>query len=203
MNEPTGNDRTLREAEFLPSAPMYHTVQASIACVVLAVIILIAAIPTVGIALIAMPIPIGLFFLIKWYYTKYYDRMSCVLTDRKLLIGRGVWNRTEQAVPMDKITDMQMNQTFVMRWLDLEAIKIETAGQSNMVGGLTGIVGIKDSRGFREAVLAQRDKVVGTADRGDATVSSPAHAEDQGVLVDIRDTLKRIETHLERTSGDN
>ncbi|MEM1424808.1 MAG: PH domain-containing protein [Planctomycetota bacterium] len=193
MSESASGERVLVEAEFLPSAPMYNTVQASIAYVVIALVIIPIGIVTFGIGLIGLIIPIGLFFFTKWYWTKYYERMSCVLTDRKLLIGRGVWNRTEQAVPMDKITDMQMKQSWIMRWLDLEAIRVETAGQSNQIGGLAGIVGIRDSRAFRAAVLEQRDRVVGSADRGsDGAVSADALASDP-VLEEIRDTLVRIE----------
>ncbi|GAB4544921.1 MAG: PH domain-containing protein [Phycisphaerales bacterium] len=199
-SETTGqgiDERVLAEAEFLPSAPMFHTVQASIGYGVMALIGLVLAPFTFGITLLLVALAAGLFFFTRWYYVKYYERMSCTLTDRKLLIGRGVWNRTEQAVPLDKITDMQMNQSFIMRWLDLEAIRVETAGQSNMIGGLAGIVGVKDSRGFRAAVLRQRDRTVGTADRGEAPAAAPSPGADL-VLVEIRDALLRIEESLQR-----
>ena len=195
MNEQASGERVLMEAEFLPSAPMYNPVQASIGYAVIALLILIAAIPTFGIALLAMPIPIGLYLFTKWYYEKYYATLSCVLTDRKLTIARGVWSRTEQAIPMDKITDLQMNQSWIMRWLKLEAIRVETAG-ATMVSGLSGIVGIKDSRAFREAVLEQRDKVVGSADRAPESVTPAGTIASDSVLEEIRDTLVRIEEHL-------
>lgn len=195
----TDDERVLLEAEFLPSAPLFYTVQASIGYAIMALIGLALAPFSFGISLLGTAVAVGLFFLTRWYFQMYYERMSCSLTDRKLLISRGVWNRTEQAVPMDKITDMQMNQSFIMRWLELESIRVETAGQSNTIGGLNGIVGIRDSRAFREAVLNQRDRVVGTADRGVNDIA-PASA-DQTVLTDIRDTLKRIEEHLTRTDN--
>ncbi len=200
-SEQQSGEVVLLEAEFLPSAPMYNTVQASIAYGVIALLMVFFSLFTFGLSLLALPIPVGLFFLTKWYYTKYYERLSCTLTDRKLVIARGVWNRVEQAVPMDKITDLQMTQSFIMRWLDLEAIRVETAGQTMVAGGLAGIVGIKDSREFRAAVLAQRDLVVGTAAGGPAEpMTAAADTSDQSVLEEIRDALLRIEDRLEERS---
>ena len=200
MNEQASGERVLMEAEFLPSAPMYNTVQASIGYAVIALVIIPIGIVTFGIGLLALVIPIGLFFFTKWYYKKYYETISCVLTDRKLTIARGVWSRTEQAIPMDKITDLQMTQTWIMRWLNLEAIRVETAG-ATMVSGLSGIVGIKDSRAFRQAVLEQRDKVVGSADRAPEGAPSASTPAGDPVLEEIRDTLVRIEEHLKKSAG--
>ena len=88
-----------------------------------------------------------------------------------------------------------------MRYFDIEALSVETAGQSS-VGSLIHLAGIKDGREFRDAVLAQRDLIVGTSgDKpagsmlNESTNTAGASAE---LLTEIRDTLKRIEKHLER-----
>jgi putative membrane protein len=194
----TNDERIISRAEFLPAARKYFVVNASIGYGVFAFVLVVLAPFTLGIPLLFLPIPIGLFLITNWYYAKYYEHLSCVLTDRKLIVSRGIWNRTEQAVPLDKITDMQMNQGPIMRWLDLESMKVETAGQTAGVGGaLVGIVGIKGSREFRADVLRQRDRVTSNSRRSEAP-SAPAPS-DEGVLTDIRDTLRRIEEHLTRT----
>lgn len=197
------DEKILREATFSPQAPMYYTVNATIFFVIFLVLPCVGFAPfTFGLSLFGLVVPAALFGVTLWYYRMFYKRLSCSLTNRKLIIGRGILTRTEQAVPLDKITDMQMNQGPVMRWLNLESIKVETAGSmGGAAGALVGLVGIEGSRAFRAAVLEQRDKVVGSADRESAAPQTAASAVSNGsdeVLTDIRDTLRRIETHLAR-----
>ena len=59
------------------------------------------------------------------------------------------------------------------------------------------LTGINDTEAFRSAVLAQRDAVVEAARAGESTPSLPAGtAGADGVLVEIRDALLRIEERL-------
>ena len=201
-------ERVLREATFTPEAIRYHSLSATIGSAFLFVILGLAlAFPTVGISLILLAVPAGVWALSKWYYTKYFAKLSCVLTDRKLKISKGLIFRTEKAVPLDKITDVQKTQGPLMRYLDLESMSVETAGGTGATGGaLVSLVGIEDSRAFREEVLEQRDRVVGTHDAGESARPAPsgtaaapapaADAESLAVLSEIRDTLARIETRL-------
>lgn len=202
-------ERILREAEFTPEAIKYHVLSATIGSAVLFVILALAlAIPTIGFSLILLLVPAGVWALSQWYYTMYFEKLSCVLTARKLKIGKGLLFRTEKAIPLDKITDMQMNQGPLMRYLDLESMSVETAGNAGSAGGaLVSMVGIRDSREFREAVLTQRDRVVGSQDASDrpvpaapapssADLSGASPSESLAVLTEIRDTLSRIEIRL-------
>ena len=202
-------ERILREAEFTPEAIKYHVLSATIGSAVLFVILALAlAIPTIGFSLILLLVPAGVWALSQWYYTMYFEKLSCVLTARKLKIGKGLLFRTEKAIPLDKITDMQMNQGPLMRYLDLESMSVETAGNAGSAGGaLVSMVGIRDSREFREAVLTQRDRVVGSQDASDrpapaapepsnADLSGASPSESLAVLTEIRDTLARIEARL-------
>ncbi len=202
-------ERILQEASFTPEAIKYHTLSATIGSAIIFVIIALAlAIPTFGFSLILLAVPLGVWALSQWYYTLYFQKLSCILTARKLKISKGLLFRTEKAIPLDKITDMQMNQGPLMRYLDLESMSVETAGNAGSSGGaLVSLVGIRDSREFREAVLAQRDRVVGSQDISDRP-APPASAqgdasssETLAVLSEIRDTLGRIESRLHDTSG--
>lgn len=183
---------------------MSATIGSAVIFVILAVVL---AVPTVGVSLILLAVPAIVWAISKWYYSLYFQKLSCVLTARKLKIGKGLLFRTEKAIPLDKITDMQMNQGPLMRYLDLESMKVETAANAGSAGGaLVSLVGIKDSREFREAVLTQRDRVVGSQDledRADAAAPAPqdpaaiaSPPETLAVLTEIRDTLARIETLL-------
>lgn len=121
----------------------------------------------------------------------YLNRMSCTLTDRTLIVRKGIFNRIEKTIPLEKITDLGMKQGPIMRAMDLWGISVETAGSSgsSQSGALVSLVGIKDTKAFRDRVLSQRDTLQGHATDGPIRGSGGA----PDVLIDIRDTLRRIE----------
>lgn len=176
--------RTLIEAEFNPKVRSYWLLSGTF--------ILVATI--IGIVLLPVWWILGL-----WATQRYLDRMTCTLTERSLKVTRGILVRREMTVPLDKITDVGLVEGPVMRYLDLQAVRIETAGQST-TGAAVQLVGVRQARDFRDAVLTQRDLV---SDRGssgsDSEPSVPAHEGDRqtlAVLSEIRDTLRRIEDRL-------
>ena len=137
-----------------------------------------------------------IWFLVGTYFTeRYLTHMSCVLTDRSLKVSRGIFVRQEQTVPLDKITDLALIEGPVMRWLDLQAIKVETAGQSS-AGALITLVGIVDAREFRDTVLRQRDTVASAAHSAPSEAIADSSGGSDELLREIRDTLMRIETKL-------
>ena len=143
-------------------------------------------------------------FLLGNYFTgRYLERMRCTLTTRSLMVGKGFFVRVEKTVPLDKITDVGLVHGPIMRHLGLQAISVETAGQSSQ-GALIRMVGIKDTTAFREAVLEQRDKVVASvAEPGGAALPSPAtDAGSAALLTEIRDSLLRIEDKLGNSTGE-
>ncbi len=181
---PTPTPTPLRTAEFDPKVKTYFLVSTILICVV----------TIIGIPLLPIVLPIG-FLLIQ----KYLDNLSCTLTERTLEINRGVLAKTESTIPLEKITDLQLYQGPIMRALNLQGFKVETAGQSAGPGGsLVNIVGIVDCRAFREAVLAQRDRREDRlSNTAPAQPTPSAPSDDQAkILHDIHHTLKRIEAKL-------
>ena len=125
---------------------------------------------------------------------KVIDNWSCSLTTRSLHVKKGVLNKIEKTVPLEKITDLQMSQGWIMRRFDLRTIAVETAGQSGP-GSLISLMGIKDTERFRRDVLDQRDRM------GGDTASAPTASDDgrtDPVLIEIRDSLKETTQLLER-----
>ncbi len=152
--------------------------------------------PTIVLACSVVGIPLIPFVLVITVLVmdRYLDRLSCTLTNRTLEIRKGLLNRVESTVPLEKITDLQMFQGPVMRVFGLHGFKLETAGQSAGPGAsLVNMIGIRDTPGFRRAVLAQRDAL---ADGGRRAAPEPAAAPDTDVLREIRDVLVRIERRL-------
>lgn len=178
----------IREGRFLKRLRMYY--------------ILGPAVPlTLSIVLIPIvPIYILIAYLVvdRWIAV-----MKCTLTDRALIIRKGLLNRVESTIPLDKITDLQVFQGPVMRAMGLHGFRVETAGQSSGPGGfLVNMIGIEDTPGFRQAVLERRDQLAGLDDAPlRAAPASSAASFDAGELTaiarDIRESLANIEHLLE------
>lgn len=132
------------------------------------------------------------------FVDRYLANLHCTLTERTLVIKKGILNKVESTIPLEKITDLQMYQGPIMRALGLKGFRVETAGQSSVPGGhLVNMIGIKDTDGFREAVLAQRDAVDDRKAGAPIAAPQPQTTDDLAEVVkEIRDTLGRIEQRL-------
>ena len=177
-------ERVIWDAEFNPRVTIYWLLSGAL--------ILTATI--VGIVLVPI------WFLVGGAITRRYLRsFHCTLSNRSLKVARGWLVKSEKTVPLDRITDVGLVQGPIMRLLNIEALSVETAGQSSQ-GALVHLAGIKDGRRFRDAILKQRDLVVGSEEdrRQSATSDAPALPESAAtaLLTEIRDTLRRIESKI-------
>lgn len=173
------DDIVLAEAEFNRKVRTYWLLSGALVCV----------------ASVAGILLLPVWFLLGNYFTERYLRhMSCTLTDRSLKVSRGMFVRMEKTVPLDKITDLALIEGPIMRAFDLQAVKVETAGQSSP-GALIKLVGVVEAREFRDTVLRQRDAVASASFPGAPETSVPAESDD-ALLREIRDTLIRIEKKL-------
>ena len=179
----TGGERILREATFNPKVRTYWLLSGA----------LILTVSVVGIPLLLLWFPVG-----QAITARYLARLRCVLTEKNLHVARGILIRQEKTVPLDKITDLGMSHGPIMRHLGLRALSVETAGQSGD-GSLIKLVGIEATEDFRVAVLAQRERIAGSA----SSPSSAGTAEELSVLTEIRDAVVRIERRLDRDSSEH
>ena len=111
--------------------------------------LLFSTFTVVGIPLLIITIPLFLFFS-----SKIINAMSATITERKLVVKRGIWHKEEKSIPLEKITDVAMIQGPLMRMFDLYRLSFETAGQSAQ-GALVSLIGIDDAEGFRETILSR------------------------------------------------
>lgn len=125
--------------------------------------------------------------------------MECLLTDKALKVKKGILVRTEKTIPLEKITDMGMVQGPIMRCFDMHRLTVETAGQSGP-GALVSLTGIIDAKQFREAVLNQREAISATSSNS-ASDALRHEQSDASLLAEIRDSLRRIESILEKTNA--
>lgn len=115
--------------------------------------------------------------------------IECTLTETALKVKKGIFVKTENTIPLEKITDIGMVEGPLMRRFGVQRISVETAGQTS-AGPLAVLTGIVDAAQFRERVLAQRDN------NSITTLDAPNsnHETTESILADIRDSLKRIES---------
>ena len=170
--------RVLRTAEISPQVIRYS---------LLALAVPLAA-TIVGIFILPILLPIA-----WWYYRRFFATLEVVLTSRELQVSRGVLNRQQKSIPLEKITDLAVIEGPIMRWMGIKGLQVETAGQSSGPGGaLVRLIGIEDTDGFRDDALDQRDKVTD----GGPDDTAPAPDVSTALLTEIRDALVRIEARL-------
>ncbi|ACJ30548.1 Membrane-flanked domain protein [Shewanella piezotolerans WP3] len=170
-------ETSIKNAEFVSNLAQYWLTPFSI----------FLAITIVGLPLLLLWLPIGHVFT-----RRYIANMSIELTDKKLIVRKGVFTRTENSVPLDKITDMALIQGPLMRFFKLHKLTVETAGQSDS-GALLNLTGIVNAAEFRSMVLAQKEKL----NQLEVPQIQDENNDTQVVslLQEISDTLKRIEAN--------
>lgn len=171
------SERIIISATFNPAVKTYWLVS----------LLLVSTITVVGIPVLIISIP--LFFLIS---SKILAAMSAIVTERKLVVKRGVFNKEEKSIPLEKITDVAMVQGPLMRVFNLYRLSFETAGQSAQ-GALVSLIGINDADTFRETILAQKDKLL----TGNNAMPEQKTDENSDMKALI-DSVKRIELLLEK-----
>ena len=185
MSEP----KTLWEAEFDPKIKSYYLWST-----------------TLIFCLTVVLIPVAVIYLLVggWLIQKHINNLGCTLSERTLEIKKGILNKTESTIPLEKITDLQMFQGPIMRYFGLRGFKVETAGQSSGPGGsLVNMIGIVNAVDFRKAVLDQRDQLAKREQSGaiasPTSQSGPTIApsnETNKIMHEILDLLVKIESKL-------
>ena len=144
----------------------------------------------ISLFIVTIPITLIVAVVYKIVLKRVIASWDCVLMTRSLNVKKGVFNKIEKTVPLEKITDLQMEQGPIMRMFSLHRISVETAGQSGP-GSLISLIGIKDTEAFRKDVLEQRDRMTGTSPKTSAS-------EKGDVLTEIRDSMARMERLVEK-----
>ena len=128
-----------------------------------------------------------------WLVNKRYEEMSATLTETSIHLRKGFITRIEKTIPLEKIQDLGMRTGPLLNMFGLASIQIETAGGSGQQGSDMVLAGVVSPEVFRNAVLAQREKVSGRSVGGQEG-DNPTLA----VLAEIRDSLGRIEGLLSK-----
>jgi membrane protein YdbS with pleckstrin-like domain len=191
------NHRTVVEVRFDPKLRMYLTL----------FVLLAFAVSIIGIPLIPFALPFAI-----WWARRYYARLGCTLTDRALILRKGILFRKEMTIPLDRIQDVSLREGPLLRALGLSTLRVETAGHSTPQGKSEAeLLGVVDVRSFRDRLLEERDRVAGllpgrapaARSEGPTPGAQPMGGpggggtlRNEATLGEIRDTLRRIEELL-------
>ncbi|GMM69647.1 PH domain-containing protein [Alteromonas sp. MTD1] len=171
------SEKIILNATFNPAVKTYWLIS----------LLLVSTVSIVGIPFLIISIPI--FFLIS---SKVLSAMSATVTERKIVVKRGVFNKEEKSIPLEKITDVAMVQGPLMRVFNLYRLSFETAGQSAQ-GALVSLIGINDADTFRETILAQKDKLLTST-----SVVPEQNTDESSDMKELIESVKRIELLLEK-----
>ncbi len=151
------------------------------------------------ICVVSIPlIPIVAIVYFAWYRPRYMHFHSLTLTEQTVEVKRGVVFRTQTSIPLDRVTDVSVNQGPLMRFFDIYSITVESAGQTQLQGS-ANMLGVIDPYGFRSAVmrnaeLYKRPTVGDAASQAVPAMPDDDMAEAQSSLLrEIRDILVRME----------
>jgi putative membrane protein len=185
--EDDGTGAVIQEAEFDPRLRTYLMLATSFYLLISVVGILV--------------LPFWLLGLGQYWAKRHFASLRCALTERSLIVERGVLFTVQKTIPLQRIQDLTVRGGPLLRGLGLEMMSVETAGQSQAQGSADArLVGVIDLRRFRQRVLEQC-RVVESGPAGPASSPEPSHAvgsaaEPDAILVEIRDSLHRIEQLL-------
>jgi len=126
----------------------------------------------------------------------YYQSMWYELRDDEVSWKRGVWFRTTGIVPYNRITNIDVRQGPVMRFLGISTLAIQTAGYSGQAVPEIRIEGMEHAEDLRELI---RSLVRQSGDGGDGTGGTVARIAAGPVTTDqkILNELVRIRQLLE------
>jgi membrane protein YdbS with pleckstrin-like domain len=141
------------------------------------------------------------FFLIFAYWTKlYYESMWYELHEDEMRWKRGVWFRTTGIVPYNRITNLDLKQGPVMRWLNISTLSIQTAGYSGQAVPEIRIEAIEHADELRE-LLRTLVRQAGSGVQNDGTgTNAPVQSVSGSMSTNLLmlDELKKIRLLLEQ-----
>lgn len=178
----SAQEKVLTSAQFDPKAKQYWLV----------IWLLVCCLTLFGIVLIPV------IAVIVWVVSgRILAAMSATLSEKKLVVKRGILVRVEKSIPLDKITDVALSQGPIMRMFGIHRLSFETAGQSG-TGALVSLLGVIEAAQFREAILTQKEKLADNQQHTSESVSSTQGLRQSDCGSQQRELIERLVEAVER-----
>lgn len=137
----------------------------------------------------------AILIFVSYWIPKYYDTILYKLTQSELIWRRGVWFKNTGIAPYNRITNIDISQGPISRYLGIASIKIQTAGYSGPAegGGRAEITieGVEQFEDLRELIM------------GFVRSKKPLAVEtyEEEINLKILDELVKIRELMEKSSG--
>lgn len=125
----------------------------------------------------------------QWHSKRRTEELDYRLLPGRLLISDGVFTKVRKTIPLDKVTDIALVQGIFDRFFGLWRVNVQTASSGQAAPEAT-LLGLRDPKAFRHAVLAQREQWLESGEPSALQQSTAPRALGSG------DQLDRIETLL-------
>jgi membrane protein YdbS with pleckstrin-like domain len=101
---------------------------------------------------VGVPLAAVLVFVAAWI-PLYYRSVVYELTPTEISWRRGVWFRQTGIVPYNRITNVDISQGPLMRYLGFSSLRVQTAGYSAQARAEINLSGIEDAEFLREKIM--------------------------------------------------
>merc|ERR1712228_726923 len=156
---------------------------------------------------------------IKYNFKQWAASRVAVVTDKMLVLKQGYygcccccWNESTKSVPLDKITDMVIQQGCLQKYYEIKEIQVQTASATTDGSPEMTLLGLNDPLGIRSKILKVRDGVSAVSGNNYKSENPLLPANGQGVastkeleqivqsqhetIVEIKDVLKEMKNAL-------
>lgn len=108
-----------------------------------------------------------------------YLRFSYRVTPKQIVIQKGVFNRQNRSIPIERIQNIQIEQNLLAQIAGIAKVNVETAGSASTEGVLE-YVGLDQAETIRRAVRSFQKQQRDSAASDDASAAGSAEATDGG-----------------------
>lgn len=110
-----------------------------------------------------------------------WSNERCVVTDQRVILLRGIFNTTAIDIPVEKINEVELRQSWIGRLLNFGDVEIITASES----GVSQCHSLSDPQGFKRAMNDARNDI----ERGYAYIDQ----RDIDAYLDLEEPLPAVE----------
>merc|ERR1719361_555487 len=119
--------------------------------------------------IVLWPFTIIFYFCIKHNCNKWAASRVAAVTGKQLVLQQGYytcccccWNQATKSVPLEKITDLQLQQGCIQRCFDIHEIQVQTASNTSESGPEMRLIGLTEPMLTRSKILKVRDVASGS-----------------------------------------
>jgi putative membrane protein len=142
---------------------------------------------------------VALWILLAALIPPYFRSISYELTDKKIIVRKGIWTKVVKTLPYRTITNIVEARDIIDRyWVNLGSVRIQTAGMSGQAGYEASLDGLDDWNSVNRAIQDRLRSFRGAMSPTAADVEPPVGVE--VVLTEMLTELKAIRSAIEKKS---